>query len=216
MGMSAAPGSLDGRRQPLGKMSSPSDGGALTGEGVHKMVKLSLRKLAAAVGGVAVAMTAAAGVASADPLDPVVNTTCDYGQVMAALNAIGSGGCGAVQLLADRAGLLASIPGITAAEARADGPTDPGHAVGGEVFQRHPDGRQHLQQLLSRSALTLLIGRRRGPAQGGRSGRAAPPTGPSLRARGIPRVPGSRACRPVHLMGAEHASRLLGAPGLMA
>ena len=51
------------------------------------MVKLSLRKLAAAVGGVAVAMTAAAGVASADPLDPVVNTTCDYGQVMAALNA---------------------------------------------------------------------------------------------------------------------------------
>jgi hemophore-related protein len=51
------------------------------------MVRLSYGKLAAAVGGVAVALTAAAGVASADPLDPVVNTTCNYGQVIAALNA---------------------------------------------------------------------------------------------------------------------------------
>ena len=48
------------------------------------MVKLSLGKLAAAVGGVAVAWSAATGVASADPL---VDTTCNYGQVMAALNA---------------------------------------------------------------------------------------------------------------------------------
>jgi hemophore-related protein len=51
------------------------------------MVKLSLTKLAAAVGGVAFALTAGSGIASADPLDPVVNTTCNYGQVMAALNA---------------------------------------------------------------------------------------------------------------------------------
>lgn len=51
------------------------------------MMTLSLSKLAAAVGGVAVALSAAAGVASADPLDPIVNTTCNYGQVMAALNA---------------------------------------------------------------------------------------------------------------------------------
>jgi hemophore-related protein len=58
-------------------------GGALTGEGVHKMVKLSLGKLAAAVGGVAVAFSAATGVATADP---IVDTTCNYGQVMAALN----------------------------------------------------------------------------------------------------------------------------------
>jgi hemophore-related protein len=50
------------------------------------MVKLSLTKLAAAVGGVAFAVTAGAGIASADPLDPVINTTCNYGQVMAALN----------------------------------------------------------------------------------------------------------------------------------
>ena len=50
-------------------------------------MRLSLTKLAAAVGGVAFALTAGAGIASADPLDPVVNTTCNYGQVMAALNA---------------------------------------------------------------------------------------------------------------------------------
>jgi hemophore-related protein len=48
------------------------------------MVKLSLGKLAAAVGGVAVAWSAATGIASADP---IVDTTCNYGQVMAALNA---------------------------------------------------------------------------------------------------------------------------------
>ena len=47
------------------------------------MVKLSLGKLAAAVGGVAVAFSAAAGVASADPL---IDTSCNMGQVMAAVN----------------------------------------------------------------------------------------------------------------------------------
>ncbi|MGB8391975.1 hemophore-related protein [Mycobacterium sp.] len=50
-------------------------------------MSLSLGKLAAAVGGVALALSAAAGVASADPMDPIIHTTCDYGQVMAALNA---------------------------------------------------------------------------------------------------------------------------------
>ena len=48
------------------------------------MMTLSLGKLAAAVGGVAVAWSAATGVASADP---IIDTTCNYGQVMAALNA---------------------------------------------------------------------------------------------------------------------------------
>jgi hemophore-related protein len=48
------------------------------------MMRLSLGKLAAAVGGAAVALSAATGVASADP---IVDTTCNYGQVMAALNA---------------------------------------------------------------------------------------------------------------------------------
>ncbi len=52
------------------------------------MIKLSLPGLAVAVGGLALSLTAAAGVASADPdLGPIVNTTCNYSQVMAALNA---------------------------------------------------------------------------------------------------------------------------------
>ncbi|NKZ11514.1 hemophore-related protein [Mycolicibacterium septicum DSM 44393] len=45
-------------------------------------------KLAVTVGGLAVLLTAGAGVASADPrLDSAVNTTCSYPQVMGALNA---------------------------------------------------------------------------------------------------------------------------------
>ena len=56
------------------------------------MVRLSLTKLAAGVGGVgvALALTAGAGTASAD-LDAIINTTCNYGQVMAALNATNPG-----------------------------------------------------------------------------------------------------------------------------
>jgi hemophore-related protein len=46
-----------------------------------------LTRLAVAVGGLAWSLTAAAGIASADPVDPIVNTTCSYPQVMAALNA---------------------------------------------------------------------------------------------------------------------------------
>ena len=53
-----------------------------------QLIKLSLSRLAVAVGGLALSLTAGAGVASADPnLDPIVNTTCSYPQVMSALNA---------------------------------------------------------------------------------------------------------------------------------
>jgi hemophore-related protein len=79
----SGPGSLGTRRNRWVDVVAVV-GGALTGEGVHNMVKLSLGKLAAAVGGVAVAWSAATGIASADP---IVDTTCNYGQVMAALNA---------------------------------------------------------------------------------------------------------------------------------
>lgn len=52
------------------------------------MMKLSLTKLAVGVAGLALSLTAGAGIASADPdLDPIVNTTCSYPQVMSALNA---------------------------------------------------------------------------------------------------------------------------------
>ncbi|QUR68567.1 hemophore-related protein [Mycobacterium spongiae] len=50
-------------------------------------MRLSLTSLAAAAGGVALALTVGSGVASADPYDAVINTTCNYGQVVAALNA---------------------------------------------------------------------------------------------------------------------------------
>lgn len=52
------------------------------------MAKLSLTRLAVAVGGLTLSLTAGAGVASADPdLGPAVNTTCTYDQLVAALNA---------------------------------------------------------------------------------------------------------------------------------
>ncbi|MFY2861674.1 hemophore-related protein [Mycobacterium sp. THU-M104] len=52
------------------------------------MVKLSLTKIAAAAGGVALVFAAGSGVASAEPdLGPIINTTCNYDQVMAAINA---------------------------------------------------------------------------------------------------------------------------------
>ncbi len=55
------------------------------------MVSSSLTRLATAVGGAAIALTAGAGIAAADPLEPIVNTTCNYGQVLAALNATDPG-----------------------------------------------------------------------------------------------------------------------------
>src|SRR5579875_4218140 len=51
------------------------------------MVTLSLTRLAAAVGGAALALSAGTGLASAQPDDPAVNTTCSYPQVVSALNA---------------------------------------------------------------------------------------------------------------------------------
>ncbi|MEZ0367048.1 hemophore-related protein [Mycobacterium sp. pUA109] len=52
------------------------------------MVKPSLTRLAVAVGGAALSLTAGAGIACADPdLGPIVNTTCTYPQVVSALNA---------------------------------------------------------------------------------------------------------------------------------
>jgi hemophore-related protein len=54
------------------------------------MVKLSLARLAVAVGSLALPLAAAAGVASATPdLGPAVNTTCTYPQLVSALNAQG-------------------------------------------------------------------------------------------------------------------------------
>ena len=51
------------------------------------MATLLATRLAVAVGGLALSLTAGAGVAFADPVDAAVNTTCSYPQAVAALNA---------------------------------------------------------------------------------------------------------------------------------
>ena len=52
------------------------------------MTRWPLTGLAAAVAGLALSLTVSPGAASADPdMGPIVNTTCNYSQVMAALNA---------------------------------------------------------------------------------------------------------------------------------
>ena len=89
------------------------------------MLKLSLSRLAVAVGGLALSLTAGAGVASADPdLDPIVNTTCSYPQWVAALNAQDPMLASAFNSLPEtQAGLrqfLASPPRATPANGPAD------------------------------------------------------------------------------------------------
>ena len=53
------------------------------------MINLSLTKIAVTAGGLALALTAGAGVASADPLQPIIDevvaTTCTYDQANTAL-----------------------------------------------------------------------------------------------------------------------------------
>jgi len=44
------------------------------------------RSLIVAIGSAAVALTAGAGVASADPMDNLINSTCTYQQAVAAMN----------------------------------------------------------------------------------------------------------------------------------
>jgi len=52
------------------------------------MKKVSMTRLVAAVGGLAVSATAAAGIASAQPyVDTMVNSPCTYDQAIAAVNA---------------------------------------------------------------------------------------------------------------------------------
>ncbi len=45
------------------------------------------RSLVVAIGGLAVSLSAGAGVASADPVDVLINSTCTYSQAVAAINA---------------------------------------------------------------------------------------------------------------------------------
>lgn len=58
------------------------------GKGKNHMLKVSRTKLAVVIGGMALSVPMSVGIASAQPdLGPVINTTCSYDQVMAAMNA---------------------------------------------------------------------------------------------------------------------------------
>jgi hemophore-related protein len=79
------------------------------------MHKVSLTRLAVAVGGLSLSLTAGGGVASADPdLGPAVNTTCTYEQFVAALNAqdptIGAAFNSSPQIQANLRQFLAASP----------------------------------------------------------------------------------------------------------
>ncbi len=67
--------------------SSPASVWCSGGRSLH-MVTLFSTRLGAAVGGLTLWLTTGIGFASADPdLDPVINTTCSYSQVVSAINA---------------------------------------------------------------------------------------------------------------------------------
>jgi hemophore-related protein len=74
---------------PAGLMSSsPSRLRVQWLEGVMKMAKLSSTKVVVAFGGLVLSLTTGVGVASAQPdVAPLINTTCSYSQIVAALNA---------------------------------------------------------------------------------------------------------------------------------
>ena len=114
------------------------------------MIKLSLTRLAVAVGGLAVSLAAGAGVASATPdLGPAVNTTCSYPQLVSALNAQGPEAGAAFQSIASAAGRFASVPRLGAGSAAADGRRDGERASVCAVHGNGRTGFPHLQQLLT-------------------------------------------------------------------
>jgi hemophore-related protein len=100
------------------------------------MVTLSLTRLAAAVVGLALSLTAGAGVASADPdLDPVINTTCSYSQVVSALNA---------QTPAAAAQLNGSPSAQAALRGFLDSSPDQRQQIVQEMEGRYPQSQQYI------------------------------------------------------------------------
>ena len=109
------------------------------------MLNSSSKKLVVAVGGLALSLTAGIGVASADP---IVDTTCSYPQVMAALNtenpALAQKFSANPLAAAMLGNFLAAPPGERVQLCSGISI----HIVGPEIFWGHGVDRQHLQQLL--------------------------------------------------------------------
>ncbi|BBZ02560.1 hypothetical protein MCHIJ_19970 [Mycolicibacterium chitae] len=82
------------------------------------MIKMSLTKLAG-VAGLGLLLTAGTGIASAAPnLDSMVNTTCSYQQVTAALNAQGPGPASDLSGSADAMSMLQQFLGMPPGQRR--------------------------------------------------------------------------------------------------
>ena len=101
------------------------------------MATLSLARLLAAVGALALLLIPGAGVASADPdLSPAINSTCNYSQVMSALNAASPAAAAALSASptaqAMLRGFLASSP-------------DQRQQIAQEL-QSRPESQQYFQQ----------------------------------------------------------------------
>jgi hemophore-related protein len=101
-----------------------------------QLVTLSLTRLAAAVAGLGLSLTAGASVASADPdLGPVFNTTCNYSQVVSALNA---------QTPAAAAQLNASPSAQAALRGFLDSSPDQRRQIAQELQSRFPQSQQYI------------------------------------------------------------------------
>jgi hemophore-related protein len=98
------------------------------------MVTRSMSKLAAAAGGLALVALAGAGIASADGLsEQAINTTCNYGQVHAALQAQNAGYANLLDQHRDAQAFLqdylASPPAARRAKAAQQAAAHPGQAA---------------------------------------------------------------------------------------
>jgi hemophore-related protein len=118
------------------------------------MAKLSLTGLVAAVSGLALSLTAGAVTASADPdLGPVINTTCNYSQVVAALNAQDPAAAAQLSASPTARSLLRSFLASPPDERQQIVQELQSYPGGSAIRWTCPAGRQHLQQLLSRPFL---------------------------------------------------------------
>ena len=98
------------------------------------MVTRSMSKLAAAAGGLALVALAGAGIASADGLsEQAINTTCNYGQVHAALQAQNAGYANLLDQHPDAQAFLqdylASGPAARRSKAAQEAAAHPGQAA---------------------------------------------------------------------------------------
>ena len=89
------------------------------------MTKLSLTRVAVAIGGLTLSLTARAAVASAGPdLGPAINTTCTYDQAHGGNERARPDNCCGCRLLAGDSVRFASVPRRIAQSTEANGPNN--------------------------------------------------------------------------------------------